>query len=264
MSNPYFSPHSVYWRVNREWLIALGGPCAVFLELAHPAVAAGVAQHSRYETDPFGRLYRTFKTMTDITFGDAQEARAALGHFHRCHAAVHSAPGDAAIVYDANDPALKLWVWATLVDTVLRVHERFVTPLSDADTCAYYGDAARLARLLGIPHSILPTTYAGFRWYMHSMLAGDTLRVTDQARAVTDALLHVRGASQLTRAFCALSIGMLPARLRAEYGFEWNAADAWRAERFAALARSVRPWLPEILAAQPKAIRMERRMGSAR
>jgi len=62
----YFTPRTIFWQVNSDALTSLAGSRALLLELAHPMVAAGVAQHSNYRGDPFGRLYRTMRTMTEI------------------------------------------------------------------------------------------------------------------------------------------------------------------------------------------------------
>ncbi len=64
-----FGPGSLTWRVNREGVLLLGGGAAVILQVAHPLVAAGVAQHSRYREDPWGRLYRTLDLTTRMVFG---------------------------------------------------------------------------------------------------------------------------------------------------------------------------------------------------
>lgn len=276
MSNPLFAPESTYWRVNREWLIALAGPRAVLLELAHPAVAAGVAQHSDYRGDPFGRLYRTMKTMTAISFGTESEVRAALKHFHKCHARVHSAGAGCAtsdgvaasaghtagscIVYDARDPHLQLWVWATLVDSVLRVHDRFVTPLSFYAKGAYYDDCVRLAQFLGVSAEVIPSSYSSFNRYMGMMLDGDALHVTQESREVVNALFAPTLRGNLTRWFSSVGIEMLPARLREEYGLTWDERGARRVERLAFLSRRVRPWVPTALAIHPKAWMQERRL----
>ena len=86
-----FTPHSVFWRVNSDALVNLAGSRALLLELAHPLVAAGVAGHSNYRGDPFGRLMRTLSTMSRLMFTDAGSAEAALRHFNACHARVKGA-----------------------------------------------------------------------------------------------------------------------------------------------------------------------------
>lgn len=260
--NPVFSPQSMYWQVNREWLNSLAGPRSVLLELAHPAVAAGVAHHSNYRGDPFGRLHRTMKTMTEISFGTEAEMRAGLKHFHKCHARVRSSDSCPAsgVAYDARDPHLQLWVWATLVDSVPQVYERFVAPLTFADRCAYYADCVRLAQLLGIAPSIIPPNFTDFNVYMDNMLDGETLRVTQDSRNVVDALFGSTLRGNVTRLFSAVAIDLLPLRLREEFGFTWDERRAQRVERLARVSRRLRPWLPNVLATHPKAWLRERQL----
>lgn len=269
--NPLFSPASMYWRVNREWLIALAGPRALLLELAHPAVAAGVAQHSNYRGDPFGRLYRTLRIMTALSFGTEDESGDALAHFHQCHSRIRGAfsPSNggcpaAELRYDARDPALQFWVLATLIDSVLCVYDRFVTPLTYADKCAYYDDCAQLARRLGIRADAIPPTFTAFNLYLGGMLTGNTLRVTDPARDVVGALFASSPRGWATRVFSFASIGMLTPRLREEYGFAWSVKSERNLERLAALTRRVRPAVATRLAIHPKAYAMERRFNSTR
>jgi uncharacterized protein (DUF2236 family) len=105
-------PGTPFWRVNREWLISLGGARAVLLELAHPLIAEGVAAHSRYQADPFGRLFRTLRTMTDLTCGDPSTAQRAARRVQGCHRRVQGAlaaavgPFAAGTAYTAQD---SLW-----------------------------------------------------------------------------------------------------------------------------------------------------------
>lgn len=261
--NPLFSPDSPYWRVNREWLISLAGPCAVLLELAHPAVAAGVANHSNYRGDPFGRLYRTMKTMTSISFGTDEERQTALKHFHRCHAPVRGEIAEHHGRYDARDPKLQFWVLATLIDSVPRAYERFVAPLTPAERNAYYEDCVKMARVLGIQAHAIPPTSAAFRDYMTEMVEGDTLHVTAQGRAVADALFAPTLRGYATRRFSFASIGMLPPRLRAEFGFTWDDKREQQLDRLAQWSRRLRPRIPNRIAVHPKAYAMEGKFRSA-
>lgn len=265
--NPLFAPESMYWRVNREWLIALAGPRAVLLELAHPAIAAGIAQHSNYRGDPGGRLYRTMKTMTEISFGTPEEMGRALKHFHAAHARVSGtmdAPavsGQPSVVpYTARDPQLQFWVLATLIDSVPRAYEKFVMPLTYAEKSAYYADCQRLARVLGISPRVIPVTYLAFEKYMSGMLNGDTLTVTEDARQIVNALFAPTLRGRLTRRFSSPSIGMLPPRLRNAYGFEWNTANEKNLARLARIISRVRPHIPRAVAIHPKAWSMERNL----
>jgi len=83
-----FGPGSVTWRVNREGVLLLGGGCALILQVAHPLVAAGVAEHSNYREDPWGRLYRTLDLTTKIVFGSTKAAKEASDRIKEVHGRV--------------------------------------------------------------------------------------------------------------------------------------------------------------------------------
>jgi uncharacterized protein (DUF2236 family) len=151
-----------------------------------------------------------------------------------------------------------VWVWATLVDSVLRVYERFVSPLTFAEKCAYYADAARLAQWLGMPHEFVPPTFTAFNLYLGVMLYGDTLRVTDDARNILRALYAPTLRGRATRWFSFASIGLLPPRWRHAYGCAWSQADEKRLERIARWSRRLRVYAPPCLAIHPKARQSEK------
>src|SRR5207253_5273504 len=89
MGQPLFSPSSVFWRVNRELASGLAGPRAVLMQIAHPLIAAGVAEHSRYREHRFARLYRTSVAAAAITFGSREFATRAVNSINRIHQRVH-------------------------------------------------------------------------------------------------------------------------------------------------------------------------------
>jgi uncharacterized protein (DUF2236 family) len=80
-----FGPGTVTWRVNREGVLLVGGGAALILQVAHPLVAAGVAEHSNYREDPWGRLYRTLDLTTKIVFGDTETAVEAAERIRSVH-----------------------------------------------------------------------------------------------------------------------------------------------------------------------------------
>ena len=68
----------VAWKVNCETVTLLGWGPAVLLQLAHPLVAAGVADHSVAVSHPelrLRRLSQTIRAMLAIIFGSFQLAR---------------------------------------------------------------------------------------------------------------------------------------------------------------------------------------------
>ena len=123
MAGGLFDDDAVIRRVDGELVLLLGGPRALLMQLAHPLVARGVAEHSGFKADPFARLQRTLDASFAIVFGSDEQSRRAAKSVKAAHRTVH---GDG---YDANDPELLLWVHSTLVDTALRIHNRFLRSL---------------------------------------------------------------------------------------------------------------------------------------
>lgn len=265
MSKGYFCPHHPYWYVNRELLVVLAGSRAIMLELAHPLVAAGVAQHSNFKRNSLGRLYRTIWMMVDASFGTDETARQAAGRVHRCHHTVNGVLRETAGMfpagtsYHAHDPHLKMWVLATLIDSILQTHDLFIRPLSEAEQEAYYADCRRLGQLLGIPPAVMPATYADFTRYMEDMLLSQVLTVTDTAREVMQ-VIFAPPIGPLLRLASFAGIGLLPLRLRQEFGFQWDDHRERRLQRLAAFTRRVRPWLPTLICVWPQALLAERRL----
>src|SRR6188508_1250985 len=83
-----FSPASPFWQINREMLLGLAGMRALLMEVAHPLIAAGVANHSDFRKRPLRRLYRTMRLMSCITFGSRKAASRAVQRIGQCHSSV--------------------------------------------------------------------------------------------------------------------------------------------------------------------------------
>src|SRR5262245_5267660 len=194
MGQPLFSPSSMFWKINRELASGLAGPRAVLMQIAHPLIAAGVAEHSQFRKHRFARLYRTSMAAAAITFGSRELAQRTIEAINRRHQRVHGTlqqqagefpPGT---VYDANDPQLKLWVLGTIIESTLLVHDLFVARLSDAQRQAYYNDSLIVAKLFDIPEDLTPPTYADFCSYMSATVGSDIISVSDTARAIAHEL----------------------------------------------------------------------------
>ncbi len=141
----YFAPDSVIRRVgNTPVTPFLGGGTAVLLQVAHPLVAAGVADHSDYHHDLWRRLARTLRALYPITFGTNAEAERAGAAVQAVHAHVRGTTRTrlgsfpAGTPYSADDPELSLWVHATLVHASLSAYQRLDHRLSRVEQESYY------------------------------------------------------------------------------------------------------------------------------
>jgi uncharacterized protein (DUF2236 family) len=228
-----FPDDSVIRRVNREGVLLLGGGRALLLQLAHPKVAQGVADHSDFESRPFQRLWRTLDASYAMVFGSAGQARATAARLRQVHEGV-TGPG-----YAANDPDLLFWVHATLIDTALRVHGLFFRPLSAFEYESYYEDAKAVAEILGVPRERQPERFAGFVEYMRRTVPG--LEVTPAARRLAGQVLAPPlpcAAAPLVALGRELTVGLLPRGVRAKYGYPWSPARE-RALRASMLASRI-------------------------
>jgi uncharacterized protein (DUF2236 family) len=249
-----FDPGSVTWRVNSQMVLLAGGGRALLLQVAHPLVAAGVAEHSNYREDPWGRLLRTLDVTTRIVFGDSEKSASASRRLDRVHRRVTGQAADGT-PYDARSPDLLLWVWATLVETSLLVYTRYVRPLPVDDLHRYYDEQTRFALACGVPDGHWPDSYPAFNeWFAH--MVADELQVTDAARDVATATLRPAVPAPARPAFEALNlvtVGLLPATLREGYGFDWGPRRERVLNASTAAIRRLLPLLPSLVREFPPA-----------
>jgi uncharacterized protein (DUF2236 family) len=152
----------------------------------------------------------------------------------------------------ADDPELLLWIIATLVDSSLTVHDRYVRPLRAEEREAYWGDYRVVASLFGLGDGDMPRTFAQFDAYLDEMLGGDTLYVSPQARELAIEVVLRPPVSLKARPLLELAnfitVGLLPAELRKQYGFRWDPVRGLMLRVGAEYTRRVlRPVLPERL-----------------
>jgi hypothetical protein len=80
-----FTPDSITWRIHSDPSMAVGGIRALLQQALHPDAMAGVAKHSNFREDAWGRLQRTGDYVSTITFGSADEALALAARVRKIH-----------------------------------------------------------------------------------------------------------------------------------------------------------------------------------
>jgi uncharacterized protein (DUF2236 family) len=246
----WFGPGSATWRINSEAALMLGGGRALILQVAHPLVGAGVEHYSRFRSDRWARLTHTLDTMGQIIFGDEETARRGAERMRRAHARIQGVVSDgnaAGHPYDATDPTLVLWVWATLVDTSIVTYERFVRRLSPEEIARYYEEQKRFAHACGVPPGGCPESYADFTAYFAETVER-TLEPTTAVHQVAEVALNPfdlpRFAAPALALVSAPTVGLLPPRLRDDLDLRWTSAHDRALELTALACRRGLPLVP--------------------
>lgn len=261
-----YGPGSEAWALNREAMLLLGaGPRALLLQLAHPQVAAGVADHSDFRSDPWARLQGTLRSYLRIVYGTVTAARAEIRRLNELHRSI-TGP-----TYRARDPELSLWVHATLVDSTIVVADTWLEPLSRERRARYYAETLPIGRAFGIPPSLLPADLDAFEAYVAGAVSpGGPVHVGDTARDLAHAVLHpplgpvlpaLGWLPPLAYAWTLWpAVGLLPPTVRAEYGLRWGPREELVSAWLVSAWRGWRALLPASFRQMPQALAADRRV----
>jgi len=184
----YFGPASVTWRLNGDISGPVAGLRSLLIQALHPLAMAGVEQHSDWRADPAGRLASTSAYLVAITYGDRATADRAAQRVRKIHERVRGTDPVTGRPYDANDPALLIWVHAALVDSVLAAADRYGTPVSAGDKDRYVAEMTAAAELVGVPEGRAPASMAELDAYFAAVRPELTLSpvVAESTAALLD------------------------------------------------------------------------------
>jgi len=259
------APESILWDVTGDVRLLLSLPAATVLQVAHPAVGAGVDDHSVFRTDPWGRAERSLHSLQLWVYGGdrAVEEGRRLRRLHRNISGTdsHGRP------YHALTPAHYAWVHATAYPVFLRAARYLSRPFTPEEERRLYGELLQLGRILGIADRDMPPTPEAYWRYFDTMVAGELERT-----AVVGELLDPGrpvpappGAGPLLRRVWPLlgpavarlqvfvTAGLLPPTVRDRLGVTWTPRQERRLRGLGAVVRTVFPLLPERLRYLPLA-----------
>lgn len=205
-------------RVQGDASMYVGGLRALLLQSLHPLAMAAVADHSGYQSDPWGRLARTSTFLAATTFGTIDDAERAVRGVRAVHDRIGGTAPDGR-AYRANDPHLLTWVHVAEIDSFLTAHDRYGhRPLHEREADLYVAQSAHVPRLLGAED--VPTTRAELREAIEAFRP--ELESTPAAREVARFLQHEPPLSAPARLpyrlLTAAAIGLLPPWAREPLG----------------------------------------------
>jgi uncharacterized protein (DUF2236 family) len=175
-----FGPDSVTWRVHSDPSMALAGLRALLLQAVHPLAMAGVAQHSDFRRDPWGRLFRTAEYVGVTTYGTTREAQRAGAKVRGIHGRLAGIEPESGTAYRVNDPALLRWVHCCETESFLSTAVRCGMRLSRSERDRYYAEQTVGSALVGLDPADVPDSVEAMADYFREMRP--QLRVTAEAR----------------------------------------------------------------------------------
>jgi uncharacterized protein (DUF2236 family) len=256
------SQGGITWTIAGERVALLAWPRAILLQLAHPLVAAGVAQHSGFRAAPFERLRSTVSSMRQLTFGSDDDAAATVRRILSIHDRVNGALREttgsyaAETRYSAHDPALLLWVHATLLDSHVRILEPILGVFTADERDRYCRETAPFAEILGADPVAVPRTWPQLQDYITAQIESGVVAVGADARTLAPYILRPRFGSMLwplRNAMQLVTIGSLPPAMRDGYGFRWDSERERRQQRALANLHRLRAIAPDGVARWPEA-----------
>lgn len=205
-----------------EAAILLGSGAAVMNQLAMLGVGLGVAEHSTTLSRQADRLRTTLTYVYGMVLGTDEERRALARMVNKAHVPIRSQNR-----YSAFDPALQLWVAATLAQMGMQLQELLFGPLDPPDAEQIYRDCWVFGTALQVTEQAWPQTLAEFDGYWSQSL--ERMRPDPAVQAYVHELLSVRATPWLLKPAIPLQSlmarGLVPARTREVLALPWSARD---------------------------------------
>lgn len=228
----YFDERSLIRRIHREHVVGLSGSRALLMQAAHPVAFTGFFMSTGSLDEPYARLRRTARVLDTILFGERKAAERVTSRVRSVHSQMRgtlpAAAGrfPAGTPWAADDPDLMLWIIATLADSGELVYTRYVGNLTRRERDAYWQDWRVVGSLFGLGERDMPATASKLHEYVCEMVHGDTLHVTPAARELGISIVLRPPVPPPARPLLELAnfvvVGLLPSRIRRQYGLGWD------------------------------------------
>ncbi|MFD3736063.1 oxygenase MpaB family protein [Streptomyces sp. NPDC058632] len=245
----------VVWRYFGDARSTLMAPQLLLLQVSHPVVGAGVADHSTFRADPWPRLIRTLLSLTTVVYGGQEAATAEARRLVRVHTPMKGTDS-AGRRYHALDPEAYHWVHATLVKGPVDAQRLFGKGMRQEELEEYYRGMRDVGRVWGLKEHHLPPDWTSFVAYYDAMVAR-RLEHNQSVQDVLDALARPAKPFRwipgpLWRPFARVAahyallvtVGTLPPELRERLHLSWSKRQERALRRFARLVRLLMALVP--------------------
>jgi len=249
-------PGSITWERAGDARTFAAAGTALLLQVAHPTVGAGVHDFSTFASDPWGRLWRTLDFTTVLVFGGPEAAAEMGSRIRDFHKVIKGTKPDGTR-YHAMEPEAYTWVHLTLMEGIIRAHERFGRPFTDEEAARLWSEWRPLGRFLGIRWRDMPESYEDYRTFVDGIVA-ERLERNAAVDEVYDALTSAPpspskyigprawglAARPLMRFAGLATIGLMPQQLRARLRLELSRSQTFELRALGALSRRATPLMP--------------------
>ncbi|KAH8699275.1 hypothetical protein BGW36DRAFT_358775 [Talaromyces proteolyticus] len=244
--------------VARESITLVGGPAAILLQIAHPLVGQGVADHSTFTTRAISRAEYTQMYIYCMIFGSTEEKAAMKAYVDKSHSRVVGQYKK--IAYDAKDPELQLWVAATIYASMIGMYELIYGPMFPARAERVYRAFSVMGTSLQVPREMWPKNLGAFKSYWDDMI-NNKLHVTSDARAVLKDIFYptknlplwARPLGIIAMPFVrCITIEQLPPPVRDEFFLRSTKTSRAISSLFISGMAGVYPFMPLFLRQFPK------------
>jgi uncharacterized protein (DUF2236 family) len=267
-------PSSLLWRYAGDSRIAFLGGTIGLLQLMHPAIGAGVLDHSNFFEDPSDRVFRSLPRILGAVYDGPQADTTGL-EVREVHKPIHGQDGQGRR-YHALDPATFWWAHATFQFMAEQVVDRFdrhhLTPVEREQL---YREGLEWYRRYGVSDRAVPPDRTAFQveW---DRVCTEELEVNDAVRFVLDLLdaprlprwndragiprplrpiFNARPARAVGAHVSRLvAIGGLPAVVRERFDIPWSGRDQRQLDLLETAVARAWPFLPATSRWQPRAL----------
>jgi uncharacterized protein (DUF2236 family) len=232
--------------------LLLSAPAAVLMQLAHPLVAAAVAEHTNRDRSVVERAGATIGLNLAVIFGDTEQAEHAASHVRDLHTAIrgqlHTTVGTfpAGSSYHADDPELLRWGHATIAWAALAAYERFIESLGPAERDRYVAEMRPFGQAFGADEASLPSTCNDLRAYVSDVLE-NAVAIGEDGRREGREVLWPRGTfgeRASARVARVLTAGLLPDAVRHGFALPWSPGRRVAFSSMAGITRSAVRTMP--------------------